>query len=471
MLKTKIIATLGPSTNDVEIVKKMVREGVAGFRINFSHGDKNMWDKLVDIVRNVSEEYEQPIALIGDLKGPQVRIGSLDGNIMKVERDRIVRFIQGDKGASGEVPVKTREVFEIVEVGDIILVGDGECILRVVENGEDYILAKALFDGVIGSGKKIVIKGKEPNLPSISYEDLSLIKYAVEKDFTFLGISYVRSSRDIITVRNIIRDLKGSTGIIAKIETPAAYRNLEEIVKSSDVVLIARGDLGLHFDLDKLPIIQKGIVSTALKYSRPVIVATQLLESMVEQPIPSRSEVIDVYNAVNDGVDALMLTNETAVGKYPLETVKWLKKIIESTESSLRQGPSPVFAREHFGKNTIKDKYVYGLLSLAESIDGKVLIFSKTGSVPPLISMLRPRVPVIVGTPDKVLARRLVLYYGLKVYDMSKNIGLDASYEDGIRALEELSKLRGDLSIGDIVVESFAKPGGEMHEIIIKRVV
>ncbi|AFK50687.1 pyruvate kinase [Thermogladius calderae 1633] len=468
-LKTKIIVTLGPATKSYDIIKRLIKEGVSGFRINFSHGDTSEWDLFVKLVREAASELDQPTSLIGDLRGPQIRIGVLDQGVLKVERDQVLRFVFGEKAGEKEIPVRSKSLFETVEVGDTILVGDGECILRVVEVGDDYFQARALYDGVIGSGKKIVARGKEPNVPLLSSEDVSLVKYAVDREFTFIGVSYVRSGHDINVVRNLIEGMKGSTGIIAKIETPTAYRNLAEIVSSSDMVLIARGDLGLHFDLEKLPTIQKEVIISSVSYGRPVIVATQILESMVEQPRPSRSEVVDVYSAVQDMVDALMLTNETAVGKYPLETVRWLKKIIESAEANIKVEQAKSI-RDSLAKRSLKDKYVHGLLSLAESVEGKVLVFSKTGSVPPLIARMRPQVPVIVGTPDRRLAERLTLFYGLKVYDMSKNVQGDVSYEEGIRLLESLARSRGELSIGDVVAESFARPGEDMHEILIKRI-
>jgi len=467
-LKTKIIATLGPSLRSVDLIKKLIREGVSGFRINFSHGDKAEWDEFVKLVKETSSELEQPVALIGDLRGPQIRIGLLSEEPVKIEQDKVLRFVLGEKSDGGEIPVKTRGVFEVVEAGDIILVGDGECILRVVETGEDYFLARALYEGVVRSNKKIVVKGKEPNIPLLDNEDVSSIKYAVARGFTFIGVSYVRSGRDISIVRNLISEVKGSTGVIAKIETPTAYRNLKEIVKASDMILTARGDLGLHFDLDQLPRIQKDITITSISYGKPVIVATQLLESMVDQPRPNRSEVVDVYNAVHDMVDAIMLADETAVGKYPLEAVRWLKRIIESAEADIKPEHTKV-VRGSLEGNSLKDKYVYGLLSLAESVEGKIIVFSKTGSVPPLIARLRPRVDVVIGTPSRELAEKLVLYYGLRVYDMSKRVQGDVSYDQGIVELEKLAREKNELAIGDIVVESFAKPSVEMHEIIIKR--
>jgi len=463
--RVKILATLGPSSGDFETVKKMIREGASGFRINYAHGDSKAWDLYVKMVRDASAELGVTVSIIGDLPGPQVRSGDFEE--FSVKRGDQVRLEHASAGSgSRTIPVAVRELFAILEPGDVVLYGDGEVSLRVLSIDEHSSTLLALNDGVVKPRKKIVVQGKEINLPMLSGRDMELLNHAVSNQLTYVALSYVRSPRDIELVKNLLRNKSFKPGIIAKIETRPAYLNLREIAESADAVLVARGDLGLHFPLEEVPLIQKNIVAVANSLGKPSIVATQVMESMIDSPRPSRSDVVDVYNSVYDMVDAVMLTNETAVGKYPVETVKWARRIIETAES--RQDPVIAQRSRRMGGG-LREKYAHGLLSLAESLNAKILVYTKGNTVPPLISKHRPLVPVYVGSSSKTIAEALTIYYGLTPIVLGDS-GEDMDYEKGVEELYRVARERRLVDIGDVVVKAYVKSGTGVHEIIIEEV-
>ncbi|QOR94614.1 pyruvate kinase [Thermosphaera chiliense] len=463
--RVKILATLGPSSGDFETVRRMIREGASGFRINYAHGDARTWDLYVKIVREASAELGETVSVIGDLPGPQVRSGDFEG--FSVTRGDQVRLEHASTSSGARtIPVPVRELFISLEPGDVVLYGDGEISLRVLSVDEHSSTLLVLNDGVVKPRKKIVVQGKEISLPMLSGRDVELLNHAVSNQLTYVALSYVRSSRDVELVRNMLRGRSFQPRVIAKIETRSAYLNLKEIAESSDAVLVARGDLGLHFPLEEIPLIQKNIVSVADSLGKPSIVATQVMESMIENPRPSRSDVVDVYNSVYDMVDAVMLTNETAVGKYPVETVKWTRRIIETAESRLDPAIPQRSRRVGTG---LMEKYAHGLLSLAESLNAKILVYTKGNTVPPLISKHRPLVPVYVGTSSKVIAEALTIYYGLTPVNLG-GAGGDMDYEKGVEELYRVVREKRLIDIGDVVVKAYVKSGTGVHEIIIEEV-
>ncbi|MEM1635661.1 MAG: pyruvate kinase [Thermosphaera sp.] len=463
--RVKLIATIGPSSGDYDTIRRMIREGVSGFRINYAHGSEEVWSNYVKMVRDASSELGEPVSIIGDLPGPQVRSGEFEE--FAVKKGETLRLVHEPPSLEkGLIPVAVRELFSTLEPGDIVLYGDGEVSFRVLSVEEDSSTVIVLNDGVVKPRKKIVVQGKEVGLPMLGDKDVRILDHAVSNRLTYLALSYVRTPRDVELVRSLLKPREHSPRIIAKIETRSAYLNLNGIIESSDAVLVARGDLGLHFPLEEVPFIQKNIVSASNSLGKPSIVATQVMESMLSNPRPSRSDVVDVYNSVYDMVDAIMLTNETAVGKYPVETVKWAKRIIETAIS--RQEKPSVEKYRRVG-NTLVEKYANGLLLLAESLNAKILVYTRGNTVPPLISKLRPLVPVYIGSSSKTIAEALAIYYGLNPVSLEE-MGGDASYEKGVEALYVSLRRKGLISIGDIVVKAYVKSGTGVHEIIVEEV-
>ena len=468
--KVKIITTIGPSSGNYDTIYKMIQEGVDGFRINFSHGEPKQWDEWIKMVKEASTKLEKEVALIGDIPGPQIRIGNLP--VQEIRTRETVKLVFGEEtNEMKTIPIPIKKVFEILELGDTLLIDDGRVILRIIDVGEKEAEAIVLNDATLYPRKTLVVFGKEVDLPVITAKDIELLKYSVSRDLTFIAISFVRRQNDVLIVRDLLNRLGGKINIISKIETRSAVRNLKEIIEVSDAIIIARGDLGMHFSLEEIPRIQRRIARESIMLGKPSIVATQLLESMVNYPRPSRSEVVDVVNAVYDLVDALLLTDETAIGKYPVEAVKWLKRIIASAESTIIMD-QVMKIRERTKLETLREKYAIGLILLAEKINCKVLIFTKTSTIPPLISRFRPQVPVYVGTINKKIAEKLAIYYGIKPYTLSQ-VPPDKTidYDQGVRLLYNYLKNREEITYGEIIAEAYGRRETEIHEIKIRQVI
>ncbi len=453
MLRTKIVVTIGPSSKSHEVVRSFLVEGVAGFRINFSHGEPSIWDRYVKTIGEASSELGKYPAIIGDLRGPQLRVG--DFKPFKVSRGDVVILELGEKTCSDEkvVPVNYKQLFEVLEVGDVVLLDDGRARFRVEEVYSDHARLVSLGDAVIYPRKTIIVSGKELGLPTLTPSDIEAIRYAVSRRFTYVALSYVRSPRDIVMLRDLLSRLgEDSIGIIAKIETRDAVKNLAGIVREADAVIVARGDLGMHYSLEEIPRLQKIIVNKSIKNGKPVLIATQLLESMVEKPQPTRSEVVDIMNAVFDSVDAILLTNETAIGKYPIESVKWLKKILQEAEKWFyEEGREPITRK--IEPESLREKYAKGLVLLAENIGSKILVYTKTGLMPSRISKYRPSVPVYAGSNNELVARKLAIRYGVNPYYIVSDKQLD--YEKGLEKLYEKLLRENQINIGDIVLLTY----------------
>lgn len=469
-MKTKIIATIGPSSMSREVISSLIREGVSGFRINFSHGEEETWKSMVDTVNEESDRAGIPVALIGDLRGPQIRVGKLKSPI-RVKQGQIVPFVKTSEWREDEpaVPLPSDEFYRVVSQGDIVLIGDGDVQFRVIESKVNEAYAVALYDGLVSSGKKIIIKGKDIGLPIINEYDIKCIEFALSHEFSHIAVSYVRNKRDVEIVRETIRRRGGDLAIISKIEVADAIRNLDEIITASDAVLVARGDLGLHLELSEIPWIQRNIIEKALLSRKPVMVATEILESMTNQPVPARSDIAGLYTIIEELVDAIVLTNETAIGKYPVETVKWAKKIIERAESTIQKTTIKKH-RDSIVDRDLREKYARGLVNLAESVNGKVLIFTRYNSIPPLISSLRPQVPVFVGSSNKRIAMRNAIYYGLHPVFLKVSNHDKLDYSDGLALLENTLREQRIIRIGDVVVEGYGKPSLRLHEVIVREI-
>lgn len=463
MLKVKIAVTIGPSSSDSEKIREFMKLGVHAFRINFSHGNIEEWKKYVDLVRDASNSLNSYVALIGDLPGPSIRIGEISGKIV-LNRDEEATIVYTDRVEDPEskiIPMPLSLFFKNVRVGDTLIMDDGKIQLIVKEVRDREVAVKALTRAEVSSRKAIVVKGRDLDLPTLSKRDLEALRFSVVNDFDYVGLSYVMNIGDVELLRSTLASFGGrETGVISKIETVQAINNLSEITESSDALLVARGDLGMHFGLEQVPRLQEQITEMALAKGKPVIVATQLLASMIENPVPTRSEIVDILTAVKDGVDMLMLTGETAVGKYPLEAVEWLKKIIETYEPIIKPRriklPSSVDIRERFAE---------GITMLSESLGGSIVIYTKSGRGALRISRNRPNVKVYVASGYEKTIRRISILWGV--------ITVKVDSEDYFEGLEEaFNKLRdrGELKIGDTVILTYGLGDEPLHLVKIIQV-
>ena len=443
-MRVKIIVSMGPSTRSEDLIHKLAEEGVAGFRINFAHGNEVQWKFFVEAVRSAEEKVKRPLTIIGDLVGSSIRIGILDKPLV-LKKGESAYIVPKDKASaeSKEIPLPKREIFDSLELGDIIVMDDGRVKLKVADVSSTQIEVSALTDAIINSRKGFTVMNKEFDIPPITERDLENIDFAIKHDFDYIGLSYVRRRKDIELLRDILRRKDADLGIIAKIETKSAVRNVKSIAESADVVLVARGDLGMNFGLEEIPHLQRLIVRSTLESGKPVIVATQLLESLIEKPVPTRAEVVDVTVAVSEGVDALMLTGETAVGKYPLEAIRWLKRIVTAAEEKVE-----IYTNRRV--LSLKARYAKGVAELAEDLNAKLIIYSIRGVTARLISLLRPSVPFFVGSPSNKQLRKLNILWGIKPLHVPAN-----SYEEGLEKTYETLRIKGAVEVGDLVVLTY----------------
>ena len=455
--KTKIIATLGPSSWDDATLKRLFWEGVEGFRFNFSHADYPTFKEVARKIRSL-ETPSRPVTLIADLQGPVVRLGEFEPLQVKAG-DRVV-FSYGETRKG--IPVPARVLFETATVGDLIYIEGGRLAFQVEENHGEYIVAEALMDGELKPRKTVAVKGKEYPLPSLTEKDVNDAKFAVENGFDAIALSFVKSEEDLRRLRELLFDLKAEdVKVIAKIETRSAVEKLDSLLALADMVLVARGDLANFYNLEEIYRVQEEILRKARARGKPSIVATQLLESMVSNPIPTRSEVVDVITAVKMDADALMLAGETSAGKYPIEAVMWLKRIIaeaERLEGSTQASYEPEDLFEAIAK---------GVTLLSNIIGGKILAFSERGNTARRLAKFRPGGEVVVFTNFPPTARYINLLKGIRaVYDPTLNKNSPNLFSELLdRALKA-----GFVSVGDIVVFTAGRRRGSTDLISVERV-
>ncbi|MCL7451513.1 MAG: pyruvate kinase, partial [Anaerolineae bacterium] len=336
MLRTKIVCTLGPVSGDVETIRSFAAAGMAVARINFSHGTHEEQAERIDIVRQVAKETGRPIAILADLQGPKLRVGVLPGQAVQLVRgERFTMVEAGSSDEPGRIPVPHPELLREVEPGDRILLDDGLLELKVESVEEGQVETKVITGGVLGSRKGISLPHTSIKMPSVTEKDRADARFAVEQHVDYFALSFVRSPKDVQQLRTFLEELDSQTPIIAKIEKPEALDCIEEILEVSDGMMVARGDLGIEAPAEEVPIFQKRIIKLCNNASKPVITATQMLDSMMRNPRPTRAEASDVANAILDGSDAIMLSGETAVGSYPLQAVQTMARIAEVTERSM----------------------------------------------------------------------------------------------------------------------------------------
>jgi pyruvate kinase len=442
VMRVKLIASLGPSTRNYDQIRMLLMEGISGFRINLAHGDLAFWKSLVSSVRGAESDIKRPAAVIVDVRGPSIRLGNFSKVISVKAGDKVTFSLDEFSSEDKIVPLPNEEVVEKVREGDIFMMDDGRMRFKIISRGKKSFLAESLTDGILKPEKAVSFPERKFNMPILTEDDVSGLESLCD-EVDYVGISLVRKGEDILYVRNIINKLNQDISLISKIENKSAVENLNSIIGLSDAVLVARGDLGMNFGLEEIPILQRRIVRETLRMGKPVIVATQLLESMMSSPVPTRAEVVDIANAVEEGVDALMLTGETAAGSYPLEAVKWLKKVAERAESFYsinvnRMGES------------VKRRYAKGVVELAEDLGGKLLVYSMKGTTAAIISSLRPKARTYVGVPSVKVARKLAIMWGLD----ARVIPAD-NYYDGLDKLYTALLNGGELAEGELVVLTY----------------
>jgi pyruvate kinase len=410
MCKTKIICTLGPATEKTEVLRQLIQRGSDVFRLNMSHATHDWVRDIVPRIRTLAQRAGRPVAVLLDTQGPAIRTGDLRTNLHLKPGDILEFTVRGTKSKERySVDVNYRGFAEDVTVGDTILVDNGLIKLLVLDKGKNRVPCKVLTRAILRSRRHINLPGVHVNLPSITRKDLADISLGLEIGVDFIGLSFVREKSDIEQLRKLLSRKKSKAQIVAKIEDQLAVRSIDKMIESADVIMVARGDLGIECPMEELPIIQRRIVKNCLRLGKPVVVATQLLESMVTNPLPTRAEISDVANAVFEQADALMLSGETTIGRYPVECVEVLRRVAMRIERSGGAG----YAENAILENT-RQKMVASAVTLANSLqDSKLVVFTLQGRMARYASNLRPqRAPIFAFTPSEEVYRQLALYWG-----------------------------------------------------------
>jgi pyruvate kinase len=410
MRKTKIICTLGPATEKTEVLRRLIQKGSDVFRLNMSHATHEWVRNIVPRIRTLAQKAGRPVALLFDTQGPAIRTGDLKTSLHLKPGDILEFTVRGAKSKERySVDVNYRGFAEDVRVGNTILVDNGLIKLLVLDKGKNRVRCKVLTRAILGSRRHINLPGVHVNLPSLTPKDLADISLGVKMGADFIGLSFVREKGDIEQLRKLLLRKKSKAQIVAKIEDQLAVRSIDKMIESADAIMVARGDLGIECPMEDLPIIQRRIVKNCLRLGKPVVIATQLLESMITNPLPTRAEITDVANAVFEQADALMLSGETTIGRYPVECVEVLRRVAMRIERSGGAG----YAENALLEN-IRQKMVASAVTLANSLqDSKLVVFTLQGRMARYASNLRPqRAPIFAFTPSEEVYRQLALYWG-----------------------------------------------------------
>jgi pyruvate kinase len=455
--RTKIVATIGPSTKSKEVLKNMILEGVNVFRINFSHADYKVVKENISLVRKLSEELETNIAVLADLQGPKLRIGLMEDNTIINPGDTI-HFCTGEEfvGNSDKVYMNYIDFPNDVKKGERILVDDGKLLFEILNtNGVDEVKAKVIQGGILSSKKGVNLPNTNLSLPALTNKDKKDALFALEQGVDWIALSFVRNEKDLKKLEKLIKNnSEYKVPIIAKIEKPEGVANIKKIVAYCDGIMVARGDLGVEVPAEEVPLIQKKLVLTAKKARIPVIIATQMMETMIDSLTPTRAEVNDVANSVIDGADAVMLSGETSVGKYPVEVIKKMATILKKVEgSSLINVPEepPTIRTERY----ITKSICYHASIMANEIEAKAICtLTNSGYTAFQISAWRPAANILVFTSNKRILSRLSLLWGVNSFYYDRYVSTDETVED----VNQIAFEKGFVSKGDFLINLAAMP-------------
>ena len=458
MRKTKIVCTLGPSTESEEVMRQLMLEGMAVARMNFSHGSHVEQKKRLDMVKKLREELHLPVAALLDTKGPEIRIGDVEGGKLELKAGQdFILTTEEMLGTAGKVTITYKELYKDVCPGDSILIDDGLIGMEVRRIDGQDIICKVVNGGFISNHKGVNVPGVELKMPFVSEKDYSDILFAAEQGYDFVAASFTRTAEDILEIRKIL-DENGGEGIhiIAKIENMQGVENAEAILRVADGMMIARGDMGVEIPLEEVPVIQKKLIRLTIRMGKPVITATQMLDSMMKNPRPTRAETSDVANAIYQGTSAIMLSGETAAGAYPVEAVRTMARIAERTERDidytkefkprrLAERPDVTSAISHATCTTAMDLHAAAIVAV-----------SKSGRTVGMISKYRPSCPIIGCAMDERVCRQLNLSWGVIPLQLDEEKTADDLFDHAVGAAEH----RGLVSRGELVVITAGLPLG-----------
>ena len=442
---SKIVCTIGPASRSPRIIERLFRAGMDVARLNFSHGSQADHAQSMSLLRATAVQLQKPIAILVDLQGPKIRTGALAGGgpVPLRAGQKFVITTAHVLGDSTRVSTTFKPLPREVHRGDRILLSDGLIELRVQQVRGREVICRVVNGGALGQHKGINLPGVKLRVPALTAKDREDLAFAVKHDANYIAVSFVRRPEDVVLAKSLIRRARKDTPVIAKLEKPEAIENLDAILRVADGVMVARGDLGVEMSPERVPVVQKTIIAKAREFRRPVITATQMLESMTENPRPTRAEASDVANAIFDGSDAVMLSAETATGRYPVEAVSMMARIVEVAESSITEFPRPAPQERLKIAETVAEIVCHASRELHMKL---IAVFTHSGFTARLISRYRPMVPIIAFSPEVETRRRLALIWGVRprsIPDVRKIDGLAVVAEK--RLLEERLVRKGDV--------------------------
>lgn len=460
MRRTKIVCTIGPASNTRERIAGLIRAGMNVARLNFSHGTHEDHGQVIDLVRSVSAELGTRVAILQDLQGPKIRIGTLANSPTRLAfGSHLTITTESLQGTAERLTTTYEQLSDDVKVGDRILMSDGLVELRVLAVVDRQVHCEVVRGGLIGERSGLNLPGVRVSAPSLTDKDLEDLRFGIQREVDYVAISFVRQADDVLAAKRFIQDAGADIPVIAKLEKPEGIANLDAILDAANGVMVARGDLGVEVSVEQVPILQKRIIAKANRRSLPVITATQMLESMVHAETPTRAEASDVANAILDGTDAVMLSAETAIGEYPIEVVETMSRIAQEAEAApdsfriVQLPDDPSGSYPHV--------VARAAAAAAEQLPAKAIVaITQSGFTPLIVSKYRSRAPIIGVTATERVARRLPLLWNVQgevVVDRS------AGLEDILGAVSELSRQTGLLAAGDTVVLTSSATGVPLH--------
>ena len=454
--KTKIVATVGPASNSLENLEKLYLAGVNVFRLNFSHGTQQQHLLVIENIKKINQKHKSNIGILADLQGPKLRVDAIQNNAILLEEGKsIIVSTEEVLGTNEMISVTYTHLSQDIKLGESILIDDGKIELKVTK-----IINKTQIEcviengGILSSKKGFNLPDTEISIPSLTEKDIVDLDFIIQHHVDWIALSFVRKSEDIIDLRKRIAAQHGTQKIIAKIEKPEAIKNIDSIIHDADAIMIARGDLAVEVPMEEMPIIQKMIIEKCIDQARPVIIATQVMESMIEAPRPTRAEITDIANGVFDGADAMMLSAETSVGKYPVKVIQAMDKIILKTEEQNKiyfknlspKKDSPTF---------LSDAVCYNACSIAEDVEATALLgMTYSGYTAFMLASYRPKSKIFIFTSNPQLIYQLSLVWGVEVFFYNNFETTDKSIRDIIGVLKDVGKIQNN----DIVINTASMP-------------
>ena len=456
--RTKIVATVGPACDTLEKMVDLVKAGVNVFRLNFSHGSHENKAAIIQIIRKINESMPYNIAILADLQGPKLRVGEIENNALEINPGDILTFTNTKcVGTREKIYVSYPNLHNDVVPGNIIMIDDGKLEVKVIEVlPNNDVKVQVVMGGVLSSKKGLNLPDTKISLPALTEKDLADLDFILTQNVDWIALSFVREVKDIMGLKDILKERKSKAKVIAKIEKPEAVNNIRDIILESDGIMIARGDLGVELPIEKVPLIQKEIIRKCMHRAKPVIVATQMMESMIDRVKPNRSEITDVANAVLEGADALMLSGETATGEHPTLVIETMTKIIlEIEKTAYDYNRDDILAPQPHSPSFLSDALCYSACKLAADVKADALIgMTQSGYTGFMLSSYRPKSLLYIFSKEKSLINQLSLSWGVRALFYDEEESLDDIFFDQIGILEE----RGFLKAGDVIVNTGSTP-------------